>query len=275
MKYIHIAGTNGKGSTCEYIYNIIMAGGASCGCFTSPHLFSPTERFRCSGKTIDEEKLKELMNYVKDNDLAVNETLFAQYTAAAFEWYKEMDPEYLVLETGLGGRIDPTNVIEDKTAVLTSISYDHMHYLGEDIKDIAAEKCGIIKKGNTVISAPQWDEVRAVMDETCRAENARLTIANVPKVISSSLSGQTFLYKGEEYGIKSFGKRQPINAALAIECAKSLGFSADAIRKGLAETVIPARCQYVPGTPPVLIDGAHNPASDRGPRRNSQSPFPG
>ena len=102
MKYIHIAGTNAKGSVAEYISKIIMASGASCGCFTSPHLFSPTERMSLNGNNITDKTLGELMQNVKAEDLAVNETLFAQYTAAAFLWFQKHSPDYVVLETGLG-----------------------------------------------------------------------------------------------------------------------------------------------------------------------------
>lgn len=261
MKYIHVAGTNGKGSTSEFISSIIMASGASCGCFTSPHLFSPVERFRLNGKCIDENTLNDLMEYVEKKNLAVNETLFAKYTAAAFEWYKTTNPDYVVLETGLGGKYDPTNVTGDKLAVLTSISLDHMQYLGEDIKDIAAEKCGIIKEGNTVISSSQTDEVKTVIVKESRKKNADLTFAEIPKIISTSLKGQTFQYKGEEYSIKALGKYQLLNSAIAIECAIKLGISSDSIKKGLLNTRIKARAQYVPGNPPMFIDGAHNPGA--------------
>ena len=261
MKYIHIAGTNGKGSVAEYLYNIIMASGASCGCYTSPHLVSPTERIRINGNEISATKLDALMQRVKKEGLAVNETLFAQYTAAAFEWLKEEEPQYAVIETGLGGRFDPTNVLEEKTVILTPISYDHMQYLGYDIKDIAEEKCGIIKNNNFVISEVQTPAVRQVISKRCLKKKADLQYTDNIKVTSKTLEGQSFTYRKKNYKINSFGRYQPHNAAAAIDCAYHLGIDYDSICRGLENTKIIARTQYVPGEPPMLIDGAHNPAA--------------
>lgn len=261
MKYIHIAGTNAKGSVAEYISKIIMASGASCGCFTSPHLFSPTERMSFNGNNITEKTLDELMQKVKTEDLAVNETLFARYTAATFLWFKYNSPEYVVLETGLGGRFDPTNVIEDKVAILTPISYDHMQYLGENIRDIAKEKCGIIKQGNIVISAKQTNEVMDIIKDTCKRQKAHLIIVEDVEVLSCNLSGQVFRYKGKQHSIKSIGNFQPQNAAIAIECANTLGIDYESTTTGLSNASIKARTQYVEGEPSMLIDGAHNPAA--------------
>lgn len=261
MKYIHIAGTNAKGSVAEYVSKIIMASGASCGCFTSPHLFSPTERMSLNGNNISQKSFDELMQKVKAQGLAVNETLFARYTAAAFLWFEKQKPEYVVLETGLGGRFDPTNVIEDKIAILTPISYDHMQYLGDDIRDIAKEKCGIIKQGNIVISAKQTQEVASIIRDTCKKQNARLIIVEDVEVLSCNLAGQVFRYKGKEFSIRSIGNFQPQNATVAIECAKVLGIDYNSIKEGLGNSLIKARTQYVEGKPPMLIDGAHNPAA--------------
>lgn len=261
MKYIHIAGTNGKGSVAEYLYNIIMASGASCGCYTSPHLVSPTERIRLNGKEIDADCMEDLMLRVENEKLAENETLFAQYTAAAFEWFKKEKPEFAVIETGLGGRFDPTNVIKEKTVILTPISYDHMQYLGYDIKDIADEKCGIIKKGNYVISEKQINKVKAVIEKRCEDRDAELIYTGEIRVTSHSLKGQSFIYAGKKYKVRSIGRYQPQNAAAAIECAYHLGIDYENICKGLESTVVKARTQYVPGDPTMLIDGAHNPAA--------------
>ncbi len=261
MNYIHIAGTNGKGSVAEYLYNIIMASGASCGCYTSPHLVSPTERIRINGKKISDSKLETLMQRVKNEGLAVNETLFAKYTAAAFKWLKEEDPQYAVIETGLGGIFDPTNVLEEKTVILTPISYDHMQYLGYDIKNIAEEKCGIIKENNFVISESQTPVVRQVISKRCIKKKADLQYTGNIKVTSKTLEGQTFIYRKKSYRINSFGRYQPHNAAAAIDCAYHLGIDYECVCKGLEDTKMIARTQYVPGMPPMLIDGAHNPAA--------------
>ena len=125
MKYVHIAGTNGKGSVAEYISSIITAAGKKCGCFTSPHIVLPAERLRIDGRCIEEAVLDELIYEVKSKGLAVNDTLFSAYTAAALLWFKRSGVEYAVLETGLGGRLDPTNYVTPSIIVLTPIDYDH------------------------------------------------------------------------------------------------------------------------------------------------------
>lgn len=261
MKYVHIAGTNGKGSVAEYINNIIIAGGSSVGCYTSPHLVSPTERIRINGKCISERKLSLLLREVDLNGWAVNETQFAKYTAAALAWFKRKNLDYAVIETGLGGRLDPTNVINASVVILTPISFDHTRILGPRIQEIAAEKCGIIKSNAVVVSANQCDEAKAVIEHFCKKHNAALSIVSDIQVTSSTLQGQTFTYKDANYNIKSIGQWQPHNAALAIECAKTLGLSNKSIVKGLLAAHIKRRTEFVDGSPSMLIDGAHNPSS--------------
>mgnify|MGYP000853421061 FL=1 len=153
MKYVHIAGTNGKGSAAEYIYQIISAAGETCGLFTSPHLVSPTERFRANGRQISAAELDALLREVEQKKLAVNDSLFAAYTAAALLCFERLGLSYAVLETGLGGRLDPTNVVTPEISVLTAIGCDHVGLLGDTIEKIASEKAGIIKPGVPVVSA--------------------------------------------------------------------------------------------------------------------------
>ena len=261
MKFVHIAGTNGKGSVAEYISNIISAGGASCGCYTSPHLVSPTERMRINCVCITEEMLNSLLKEVDKYNLAINETQFAKYTAAAFLWFERMNIDYAVIETGLGGRLDPTNVIDADIVVLTPIGFDHTQILGASLEEITAEKCGIIKNSVNVISAKQPVEATIYIENHCAKHNASLLFADDPHVTSVSLSGQTFSYQDSEYEIASIGEYQPQNAVLAIMCAKALGLPERTIRRGLQKTVIKARTQYVDGTPLMIVDGAHNPSS--------------
>ncbi|MBT3320111.1 MAG: hypothetical protein HN948_05235 [Clostridia bacterium] len=261
MKYIHIAGTNGKGSVAEYISNIILASGASCGCYTSPHLFSPTERIRINGKNITEAMLGSLLKEVDSNNLAVNKTQFAKYTAAAYLWFSRKKIDYAVIETGLGGRLDPTNVIDAQIVVLTPISYDHTKILGNSIQEIAAEKCGIIKSNTSVVSAQQIDDAKAIIQSHCDKLNAPLSFISDVQITSNTLSGQRFLYNGNAYEITSIGEWQPQNAALAIACTQNIGISEKAITKGLLSTIVKRRTEYIQGEPPMLIDGAHNTSS--------------
>ncbi len=261
MNYVHIAGTNGKGSVTEYIYRILMAAGHSAGCFTSPHLVSPTERMRIDERMVGEDELDALLKEVASKRLAVNDTLFAAYTAAALLWFERQGAEYAVIETGIGGRHDSTNVIMPSVSVLTPISYDHMAILGDTLSQIAYDKSGIIKPGVPVISADQPDEAMTVIQVESRKMNAALTVAPCVDIVSASVAGQTFLLEDKEYAIRAIGHHQPDNAALAVKVAQTLGISDHAIRKGLNAAVLRCRTQFIPGKTDILIDGAHNAAA--------------
>ena len=261
MKFVHIAGTNGKGSAAAYISRIITAAEKRCGSFTSPHLISPVERFQIDGQCIDTQMLDSLMQEVAQNRLAVNDTLFAAYTAAALLCFERSDVEYAVMETGLGGRLDPTNSIAPDITVLTSISIDHTDILGSRIEDIAAEKCGIIKPGVPVVSAAQNPIVRDIIARYCSDIGSPLHFADDIKLLSQSVGGQNFETGGHRYNIRAIGTAQPQNAALAVWACRILGFDETTIAAGLEATVLVARTQYIPGRPDILLDGAHNPAS--------------
>lgn len=258
MKYVHIAGTNGKGSVTEYIYRILMAAGTCTGCFTSPHLVSPTERMRIDERMVGEEELDALLKEVASKKLAVNHTLFAAYTAAALLWFERKGAEYAVIETGIGGRHDSTNVITPCVSVLTPISYDHMAILGDTLTQIAYDKSGIIKPGVPIISAAQPDEAMTVILVESLKMNAPQIVAPRVDIVSATVNGQTFVVEGKEYAIRAIGHHQPDNAALAVKTAQALGIGDDAIRKGLKNAVLRCRTQYVPGEPDILLDGAHN-----------------
>jgi dihydrofolate synthase/folylpolyglutamate synthase len=238
-----------------------MAAGKHTGCFTSPHLVSPTERMRIDERMVGEEELDALLKEVAQKKLAVNDTLFAAYTAAALLWFKRQGAEYAVIETGIGGRKDSTNVITPCVSVLTPIDYDHMAILGDTLTEIAYDKSGIIKHGVPVISAVQPDEAMAVIRAESRKMDAPLTVAPPVSVVSASVMGQTFELEGREYDIRAIGIHQPENAALAVKAAQTLGIGENAIRKGLHDSVLRCRTQFVPGKPDILLDGAHNAAA--------------
>ncbi|MEG2625613.1 MAG: Mur ligase family protein [Christensenella sp.] len=259
MQFVHLAGTNAKGSTASYIANIISEE-HSCGLYTSPHLLSPRERMKIDGEEISEAEYKEYFECAKDER---DEHLFGIWTRAALKWFDERKAEYAVIETGLGGRLDPTNVVASKMQILTPISYDHMELLGNTLTKIAREKCGIIKKDSIVISHPQTEEAMRVILQTCRGKNARLIVLDEKKISvkQSSTRGQRFdfnyagkLYKNLE--IHGISPMQAENACVAIMAAAELGMDEKSIRDGLLKTEIPARVE-VKGN--VLIDGAHNP----------------
>lgn len=263
MKFVHIAGTNGKGSVSEYIYRILMAAAKSTGCFTSPHLVSVTERVRFNGRDISAAEYGAAMDEAASRRLAVNASLFAQQMAAALLWLERGGAEWAVMETGLGGRLDPTNALNPEVTVLTSIGIDHTDLLGESLEQIAAEKCGVIKPGVPVVSAPQHKVVTDMISETCARLGCALRVAEGAQPISASLAGQAFEFEGREYAIRMIGAAQPVNAAAAILAAQALGLPRFAIEQGLKEAAVPCRTQYIPGAPDMLLDGAHNaPAID-------------
>lgn len=275
MRFVHIAGTNGKGSVSEYIYNIMMTAGFKTGCFTSPHLISPTERMRMNGREISTAEYEAVMAEATERKLAVNDTLFAQQTAAALLWFERSGAEYAVMETGLGGRLDPTNCIQPSVVALTPIDYDHMDLLGDTIEQIAEEKCGIIKPGVPVVSAVQRAEAVNVIVSHCKHKSAPLRFALPAEVIAYSKDGQAFLYEGEEYSISAIGMSQPDNAALAILAAKELGIDIESIKAGLAAAELKCRAQYVKGVPDMILDGGHNPSAIKGLTKTLDKAFSG
>lgn len=263
MRFVHIAGTNGKGSASEYVYRILRAAGKRAGCFTSPHLVSVTERIRMNGREIPQADYDAAMAEAAQRHLAVNSTLFAQQTAAALLWFEKSGVEWAVMETGLGGRLDPTNALRPEVTVLTSIGIDHTDILGATLEQIAAEKCGVIKPGVPVISAPQDKIVTDMIADTCARLGCRLHVVGNLQTKRASLEGQTFEFDGSEYDIRMIGAMQPVNAAAAVLAAREIGLPQNAITQGLKEAVIPCRTQYIAGEPEMLLDGAHNvPAVD-------------
>lgn len=261
MRFAHIAGTNGKGSVSEYLSRIGTAAGCRTGCFTSPHLVSPTERFLMDGREIAPDALDALMDEVRRRALAVNDTLFAAYTAAALLWFERQHTDFAVIETGIGGRYDSTNVITPAVSVLTPVSFDHTALLGDTLEKIAADKSGIIKRGVPVVSAAQPPGAMAVIERESRRLNAPLTVAPPARILSASVSGQTFELEGRSYFIRAMGSHQPQNAALAVKAAQLLGFSCDAAARGLADAALRCRAQLAAGEPDILLDGAHNEAA--------------
>ncbi len=262
-RFIHIAGTNGKGSTATYLAGIL---GVShrCGLFTSPHIFSPLERFRINGEKISQADYDAYIRLCKGDPA---EHWFGVWTRMALQWFADNNVSYAVIETGLGGRKDQTNVVESVIQVITPISFDHTAELGSTIQKIAREKCGIIKWGATVISHPQQPEVLDVVKKTCERMNAQLIVLdeNTIKVHNADIHGQTFDFRYDDLFLKSahinaISSIQVQNACVAAIAAFELGIPSEDILEGLRETTIPARTQYADG---ILVDVAHNAAAMR------------
>lgn len=262
LKFIHIAGTNGKGSAAVMLSEILCAAGFKTGLFTSPYIERFNERIKINNEMIEDDRLAEITarirNTIEKFDTPVSE--FALDTAIAFEYFKEENCDIVVLETGLGGRLDATNVIEESlVSVIMSIGLDHTQYLGETIEEITAEKCGIIKSGgHTVVYPVQESDAISVITRVCGERNNTLHIANMPE----SEGGTSFKYNNKKYALSLLGEFQKYNAATVtetVEVLKSLGYKIPtaAVRKGLKSAFNPARLEKINSR--TYLDGAHNP----------------
>lgn len=269
MRFIHVAGTNGKGSTSTMLSCILKAAGYKTGLFTSPYVFSFCERMQINNENISEDALACVVTRVKAAIEALNTkgivpTEFEAITAAALLYFKEQHCDYAVMEVGLGGRYDSTNIIPaPEVCVITSISLDHTQILGDTVAQIAAEKAGILKRGSACITTNRQDPTAlSVIRKTAEKQGCVLTVANTDaaQVISESLTETVFSYQGEPYTVHLLGRHQIENAVGVIEAAKQIAGVTDAhIREGLQNTVMRGRMEYREGTPPMLLDGGHNP----------------
>ena len=272
MKFVHVAGTNGKGSVCAYLQEIFTASGLKCGKYTSPNLVSVCERISINGKEISEEELAGALEYVQHASERVSEELggpptqFEIWTAAAICYFKEKKCDIAVLETGLGGARDATNVIPAPLAsVIAGIDFDHTAYLGNTLPEIALQKAGIIKKRadgrqGLTVTAPQPEEAMRVLKTECAQKNNRLVKTGVPDIYPPSGLKEVFDYKnlkGLEIGM--LGTHQAENACVAVETALALGIGEKAIRTGLLGARNPGRFEILKKDPLLIFDGAHNP----------------
>ncbi len=262
LKFIHIAGTNGKGSTSAFISNILMSSGYKTGMYISPFVHSFTERIQVNNKQISEEAIarhiEKIISVIDDNFCP---TEFEIVTAIGFLHFLEKECDFVVLEVGLGGRFDATNIIPPPlVSVITSISIDHTELLGDTVGQIAFEKCGIIKEGSCVAVYP--DNPKPALDviyETAKNKNVLVSKAdkNAVKVLSANMNNTTFEYMGEKYEISMLGTHQVYNAVTAITTANLLGLDLK-IKEGLKNTRFGGRLEIVRKSPLIIIDGAHN-----------------
>ncbi|GAE87104.1 bifunctional folylpolyglutamate synthase/dihydrofolate synthase [Acetivibrio straminisolvens] len=274
LKYVHVAGTNGKGSTVAFISSILKESGYKVGIYTSPYIERFTERIKVNNDEISKEDLARITRYVKEKvELMILEggnhpTEFEIVTAIAFQYFYEKNCDIVVLEVGLGGRFDSTNIIDAPlTAVITTISYDHMAQLGDTLDKIAFEKAGIIKDGTDVVLYPQVPEAGRVFEDICRKKDARLHRMSFESINMKNVSieGQEFDYgRFKSLKIGLLGEHQVKNAVVALEAALILeqkGYDRiceDSIRKGLAFAKWPGRLEILRKEPIFLIDGTHN-----------------
>ena len=249
QKFIHVAGTNGKGSVCAFLHSLLNAAGTNAGLFTSPHLVHFRERIRDSERMISAgETVRGLEAIRKISDTWPTHPTFFEITfALGMDWFRKRKREWVVLETGMGGRLDATNALTPQVCVITAIGLDHQASLGSTLAEIAAEKAGIIKRGVPVITLKQSPEVMQVLSAVARERGAPLTIVTTP-------------VRGHKIALA--GQHQLWNAALAVAAFKAAGFtlSDQVLRKGLGEVDWPARFQRL-HEERLIIDGAHNPAA--------------
>ncbi|MBQ9603828.1 MAG: bifunctional folylpolyglutamate synthase/dihydrofolate synthase [Firmicutes bacterium] len=256
LKIIHIAGTNGKGSVGAFIGAMLRAKGFKVGRYVSPTVFCYEERFQKNGEYISKAELAHFAGLVRTAAEKIGQpTVFEVETALALCWFADCD--YVLLEVGMGGRLDATNAVKSTLcSVITTIGLDHTAILGDTLAKIAYEKAGIIKQNGRVFSAVQQDEAAKVLESVCAEQGAELTFCGEP-VINADGSFDYKKYKGLKIGLS--GIYQYKNAALAIEVFDGLFGDEEAMRKGLETAEWKGRFQVIKGEPTYIFDGAHNP----------------
>ncbi|MDO5444099.1 MAG: folylpolyglutamate synthase/dihydrofolate synthase family protein [Eubacteriales bacterium] len=285
LKFVHIAGTNGKGSCSAMLASVLKAAGYKTGLYTSPYIYRFNERMQINGKEIDNDILAGLISEIQPiaDSMEEHPLVFEMVTAAAMLWFEREHCDIVVLEVGLGGRLDATNVISaPEAAVIMNIGLDHVQQLGKTVAEIAAEKGGIIKKGCSVVLYQQNDEAEAVIQNICLEKNADLYTADFSAIVPEfdSLDGQTFTYKDSSYALPLLGAHQRRNAATAIEAVEVLrhkGWNIDqtALEYGLYSVYWPARFELLMDDPYFVLDGGHNPQCAGTVVQNLADYFPG
>ena len=271
LRFIHVAGTNGKGSVCRLISSVLTEAGYKTGLFISPYIVDFRERIQINNEMISEKTLSEavdrtfsIVEKLRNEGCVITE--FEYVMALEFLIHAEAECDIVVLETGMGGLLDCTNVIKPPLCtVITKIGLDHTAVLGDTIEQITAQKCGIIKKGSVVVSSPQRTEAMGVIERTCKDLGVELINSGSLDVEAAieSLSGTTLRYKDMEIPLKLLGSHQVENAKTALsaieQLRKSLDISLNHIIRGFGAADNPARFEILLRVPDVILDGAHNP----------------
>ena len=269
IKVIHVAGTNGKGSTCAYLASMLSAGGYKTGLFTSPHLVKINDRFRINGEVMSDEdfvisflKVKEVIDQAKEDGYA-HPSYFETLFLMGVDYYYRKKVDYLVLETGLGGGKDPTNCVEKPLAcIITSISIDHVQYLGDTIPAIASEKAGIIKPGVPIIFDGHVEDAANVIEARAAELNSPSykLMPNQYELKEQTRNGIKFEFEGTELQIPYIAEYQMMNASLAYFTMKTLqeehGICDEKLKEGIKNVTWPGRMETI--LPGVIVDGAHN-----------------
>ena len=274
LKFIHVAGTNGKGSICEMTARILEAAGYTVGVFVSPFIHRFNERMQVNHQPIDDIELASIVTKVKEVAYTLEDmpSVFEMVTATAFQYYYENKCDYVVLEVGMGGRLDATNVIDTPlVAVIATIGFDHTAHLGNTIPEIAYEKAGIIKKGGKVVIYDQGNDALDVFRYKALRVGANLTVADFSQIkkIDEDEDYQYFSYKGSRvYALPFMGAHQLKNASTVLEVAEilkdeGLNIDEDIIETGFRNARWPGRLEIMTKDPLFIVDGGHNPEGAR------------
>ncbi|MBZ5673265.1 MAG: bifunctional folylpolyglutamate synthase/dihydrofolate synthase [Acidobacteriia bacterium] len=261
FRVVHVAGTNGKGSTCAMIEAGLRAAGVRTGLFTSPHLIEPTERIQIDGIPVSPADFERAFNVVHETaeklELDCHPTYFETVTAMAFWLFREKVVDTAVIEVGLGGRLDSTNVVEPVLTVITPIDFDHEAYLGHTIEAIASEKAGILKPGIPAVFAPQRPEAVKILDARAAELHVPVTRTEEFEIRDLHIDARGSRFSGIVCPLA--GEHQEDNAVTAALALRVLGVSTD----GIADARWPGRIEHVSPNPDIILDGAHNPAGAR------------
>ncbi|WP_172369023.1 bifunctional folylpolyglutamate synthase/dihydrofolate synthase [Sporosarcina jiandibaonis] len=272
LKVIHVTGTNGKGSTIAFMESILKEHGYSTGVFSSPAIIDIHDQIRFNGSPITKEELNR--TFEEMTELSGMLTDFELLTVAAFISFNRLQPDYVLLETGMGGLLDSTNVITPLVSVITSIALDHTAFLGTALNEVAAHKAGIIKTGIPVVTGPLSDKALQVVSQAAKKKGALLQMYGADFSMENDE-----LFKGKRNyklcGRAMKGEHQSMNAAIAIEALLLAGLPLleDKVSKGVAKTALPHRFQEI--APGIFLDGAHNPAAAKALANTIKTEFPG
>jgi len=266
FRAIHVAGTNGKGSVCAMTASILRECGYKTGLYTSPHLIDFRERIIINGKKIPKNDVCKLMKKIRQaaGKMKIHPTYFEVITALAFKYFSEEKVDFAVVEVGMGGRFDATNVVEPEVSIITNVFLEHTAYLGRTIKKIAKEKAGIIKNKRPVITSATGDAIK-VIEKKCNETKSNLIVLNKKSFVKKKigLKNQRFVVFGlnGKYDIetKLVGQHQMLNACCAVVCAELLGIDKNKIIKGLKKASWPGRFETIQKKPTIILDSAHNP----------------
>ena len=262
LKTIHIAGTNGKGSTSVMLQSILRKAGLKVGLYTSPHLVSFNERIRINGAPVSNSFIMDFMKKINDDIDEIKSTFFETTTVLALYYFYYEKVDVAVIETGLGGKLDSTNVVKPDLTIITPIDIDHQNILGYNIKEIASEKAGIIKKNTPVITSAQHKEVMEILSNRAKSLNTKIIMSRNPEKIIVDLFSTRFVLDNKIFSIPLLGKHQAENAALAIKAARVFNskLNYNIISDGLNNTIWPGRFQLLDKKLPIFYDVAHNQA---------------